>query len=100
MATARLVCMEPGELHLPKPPTGKTYVVYECEGTSRELDGLIRVFPAFVLALGSANIAVAQADFIGRVAGAIGRATSPDSPGGSRITAGEAVELILVNVTR
>lgn len=100
MATARLVCMEPNELHLPKPPAGKTYVVYECEGTPQELDGLIRVFPAFVLALGSANIAVAQADYLGRVAAAIGRATAPDSPGGPRITLGEMPEIIVVTVAR
>lgn len=98
MATARLVNMHPGPLNLPAPAPGKTYLVYEAEGTSAELDGAIRVVPAFLQALGPVNVSVEQAERLGRIAGAVGQAVAPGSPGGTRVTIGEAGTIIAVSV--
>lgn len=99
MASARLVDMIPGPVNLPAPAPGKTYVIYEVEGTSRELDGAIRVFPAFITALGPLSVAVHRAEWLGRVTGAVAAATHPDSPGGSRVTIGEAGTIVVVAAT-
>lgn len=59
----------------------------------------VRVFRAFIAAKGPLGVAVHQADWIGRVSGAVAAATRPDSPGGSRVTIGEAAAMIVVGTT-
>lgn len=98
MANTRLKTMHPGALSLPAPAPGHTYIVFESDGTSAELDGAIRVVPPFLAALGPVNVSVEQAERLGRIAGAVGQAVAPGSPGGTRVTLGEAGTIIAVSV--
>lgn len=96
MSSVTLVTMEPGALNLPAPPAGNTYIVYEVNGSAEELDGAIRVIPPVIHALGSMNIPVELADRLARIYAAVAKAMSPNSPGGSRITAGEGLGIVVV----
>lgn len=78
---------------------GSSILSYRVRGTAEELDGAIRVVPPFLQALGPVNVDVALASKLGRIAGAVGAALSPSSPGGSRVTGAEAGGIFIVAVS-
>lgn len=74
---------------------GSSILSYRVRGTAEELDGAIRVVPPFLQALGPANVSLELAQKLGRVAGAVGKALQPGSPGGTRITTGEGFSIVM-----
>lgn len=98
MASARMHDLVPHATTLPDPAPGKSWAIFEVEGSAQELDGSLRVIPAFVAAVGPIGISVAHAELVGRIAAGIARATHPSSPGGTRITPAEIGREVLVLV--